>query len=99
MSEKLTVQDAISHPDFIPTFRGELKRLYTEKSRIEDAGLKLKRTPFDRLTSRGVFVYDDKLVEHVYAVMEQRSKLPSGERQTLLHLTYMTIARMHEKMK
>ena len=98
MTKEFTVRDAVEHPDFLPTLRSELRRIFKEKEDLTRTYL-LRRTPLDRLMEKGVFVYDDELMQTVRDVLEQRSDLSSGERSVIRHLILITFAKMGEKIK
>lgn len=80
------LQEAMGHPDYISTFRAELKRIYAQG---ESATL-------DSLTMRGLFLYghDDRLIAEINAAAEERSELTAEEQQYLLRLAYIAMGKM-----
>lgn len=80
------LQEAMGHPDYIPTFRAELKRIWAQGDNVT----------LDSLTMRGLFLYgnEERLTAEIKAIAEENSELTAEEQQYLLHLAYIAMAKM-----
>lgn len=80
------LQEAMSHPNYIPTLRIELKRIYAQG---ESATL-------DSLMLKGLFIYgqEERLKEEIVAIAEEHSELTAEEQQYLLRLAYIAMGKM-----
>lgn len=80
------LQEAMGHPDYIPTFRAELKRISAQG---ESATL-------DSLMLKGLFIYgqEERLKEELMAIAEENSELTAEEQQYLLRLAYVAMGKM-----
>lgn len=80
------LQEAMGHPDYIPTLRAELKRISAQG---ESATL-------DSLMLKGLFIYgqEERLKEELMAIAEENSELTAEEQQYLLRLAYIAMSKM-----
>lgn len=80
------LQEAMGHPDYIPTLRTELKRIYAQGESVTLESLLLK----------GLFIYgrEERLKEEIVAIIEECSELTAEEQQYLLHLAYIAMGKM-----
>ena len=76
----------MGHPDYLPTFRAELKRIYAQG----------KSATLESLLLKGLFIYgrEERLIAEINAVAEERSELTSEEQQYLLRLAYIAMGKM-----
>lgn len=80
------LQEAMGHPDYIPTFRAELKRIWAQGDNVT----------LDSLTMRGLFLYgnEERLTAEINAIAEKNSELTAEEQQYLLRLAYIAMGKM-----
>lgn len=80
------LQEAMGHPNYIPTFRAELKRIWQGGD----------NATLDSLTMRGLFLYgnEERLTAEIKAIAEEYSELTAEEQQYLLRLAYIAMAKM-----
>ena len=80
------LQEAMGHPDYISTFRAELKRIWAQGDNVT----------LDSLTMRGLFLYgnEERLTAEINAAAEERSELTAEEQQYLLRLAYIAMGKM-----
>lgn len=80
------LQEAMSHPNYLPTLRRELKRIVSEG----------ESETLDRIITRGLLLYgnEERLKAEIVAIAEERSDLPEQEQQYLLRLAYIAMGAM-----